>query len=306
MEGTPVTIPAYSGAMNDTIAIVGTGDMGHAVGGALRDHGHRVVTDLTGRSARSRQLAKIGGFEDLEGLDAAIEAADLFLSIAPPNAAPAIATDAIAAMRRTGRTIPYADCNAVSPMTAMAMAHQAEAAGVPFIDAGIVGRAPGLDTTQFYASGAAAHHLTVLDGKGMAVTVLSDRIGDASALKMCFASITKGTNALFAAALIAAARYGLGDALAAEVARRAPNAWQAMNGAVPWLAADAERWVGEMEEIAATYDAVGLPEGFHQGAAALFRLLAATPLAAETRETLDKSRTLEETVAIWAKAAGTH
>lgn len=299
-------IPAYSVAMSETIAIVSTGDMGHAVGRALRDHGHRVVTDLTGRSARSRELAQVGGVEDLGSLDAVVDTADLFLSIVPPTAAAATASQTITAMRRVGRTNPYADCNAVSPMTAMTMAHEAEAAGIPFIDAGIIGRAPGRDTTQFYASGATAHHLMLLDGKGMAVTVLSDRIGDASALKMCFASITKGTNALYAAALIAAARYGLGDALAAEVSRRTPNVWQAMNGSVPWLAADAERWVGEMEEIAATFDAVGLPEGFHQGAAAMFRLLAATPLAAETRETLDRSRTLEQTVAQWAKAAGTH
>jgi len=135
---------------------------------------------------------------------------------------------------------------------------------------------------------------------------LSDRIGDASALKMCFASITKGTNALYATALIAAARYGLGAELAQEIEGRAPAIWQAMNRAVPWLAADADRWTGEMEEIAATYDAVGMPDGFHRGAADLFRKLAATPLGDETRETLDRTRTLEQTIAILAKAAGTH
>ncbi|NQV80965.1 MAG: NAD(P)-dependent oxidoreductase [Alphaproteobacteria bacterium] len=293
--------------MGETIAIVATGDMGHAVGRALRDHGHTVVTDLTGRSARSIQLAAAGGLSDLGSLDAVIEAADLFLSIAPPSAAAEIAAQAIAAMQRTGRIIPFADCNAVSPMTAMGLAEDAAAAGVPFIDAGIIGLAPSKDrVTQFYASGAAAAHLMVLDGKGMAVTVLSDRVGDASAMKMCFASITKGTNALYAAALIVAARYGLGDALATEVSSRSPNVWQAMNRSVPWLAADAERWVSEMEEIAATYGAVGMPEGFHQGAADLFRHLASTPLAAETRETLDRSRTLEETIALLAKTAGTH
>ncbi|MDA0368839.1 MAG: DUF1932 domain-containing protein [Proteobacteria bacterium] len=291
--------------MNETIAIVATGDMGHAVGRALRDHRHTVVTDLTGRSARSIQLAAAGGVSDLGSLDAVIEAADLFLSIAPPSAAAEIAAQAISAMQRTGRIIPFADCNAISPMTAMALAEDAPAASVPFIDAGIIGLAPGKDrVTQFHASGTAAAHLKVLDGKGMAVNILSDRVGDASALKMCFASITKGTNALYAAALIVAARYGLGDVLATEVSSRSPNAWQAMNRSVPWLAADAERWVGEMEEIASTYGAVGMPEGFHQGAADLFRHLAGTPLAAETRETLDRSRTLEETIALLAKAVG--
>ena len=293
--------------MSETIAIIATGDMGHAVGRVLGEHGHRVITDLSRRSERSRQLARAGGIADLGSLDAVVTAADIFLSIAPPVAATDIATDVIAAMQRCARRVPFADCNAISPMTAMAMADDFEAAGIPFVDAGIIGRAPGGEAkTQFYASGAAAELLMVLNDKGMAVTVLSDRIGDASALKMCFASITKGTNALYAAALIAAARYGLGDALAQELAGRAPNAWQAMNAAVPWLAADAERWTGEMEEIAATYDAVGMPEGFHRGAATLFRQLAATPLGEETRETLDRTRPLEQTIAILAKAAGTH
>jgi 3-hydroxyisobutyrate dehydrogenase-like beta-hydroxyacid dehydrogenase len=297
----------YTVGMSETIAIVATGDMGHAVGRVLGGHGHRVVTDLTGRSARSLALAAAGDITDLGTLDAVMTEADLFLSIAPPAAAQRIASDAFAAMQRSGHKIPFADCNAISPMTAMAIAEDAENAGIPFIDAGIIGRAPSADSkTQFYASGPHAIHLSVLDGKGMSVSVLSDRVGDASALKMCFASITKGSNALYAAALIAAARYGLSGELAHELESRAPNAWQAMNGSVPWLAADAERWTGEMEEIAATYDAVGLPDGFHQGAADLFRHLAATPLGDETRETLDRTRTLEQTIAILAKAAGTH
>jgi hypothetical protein len=77
-----------------------------------------------------------------------------------------------------------------------------------------------------------------------------------------------------------------------------------MEAMVPRLAADAERWIGEMEEIAATFESAGLPRGFHDGATEIFRLLAATPLAAETRETLDPDRTLDEAVAIFAEKIG--
>jgi hypothetical protein len=38
---------------------------------------------------------------------------------------------------------------------------------------------------------------------------------------------------------------------------------------------------------------------FHEGARDVFALLAATPLAAETRETLDPSRTLEQALAVY-------
>ncbi len=208
-------------------------------------------------------------------------------------------------MQRTGKTIPYADCNAISPMTVMAMAEDFAAADIPFVDAGIIGRAPGVDSkTQFYATGAEAMRLKVLDDNGMAVTVLSDRIGDASALKMCFASINKGTNAIYATELIATARYGLGAELAQEIEGRAPAIWQAMNRAVPWLAADADRWTGEMEEIAATYDAVGMPDGFHRGAADLFRKLAATRWATKRAKRWTAPARWNKRLRSWPKPLG--
>ena len=45
------------------------------------------------------------------------------------------------------------------------------------------------------------------------------------------------------------------------------------------------------------------PDGFHRGAAEIFRLLAATPFASETRESLDTSRTLEQAVQVFAELA---
>jgi hypothetical protein len=70
----------------------------------------------------------------------------------------------------------------------------------------------------------------------------------------------------------------------------------------PRLPLDAGRWIGEMEEIEATFTDLGLPGGFHRGAAEVFRLLVETPIATETRETVDESRTLEEALAIYVEA----
>jgi len=74
-----------------------------------------------------------------------------------------------------------------------------------------------------------------------------------------------------------------------------------MEARVPRLPADSRRWIGEMEEIAKTFADAGVTPGFHEGAAAVFRLLAQTPFTAETLETMDKSRTMEETVREAAK-----
>ena len=57
-----------------------------------------------------------------------------------------------------------------------------------------------------------------------------------------------------------------------------------------------------MDEIAAGFSAAGVTPHFHQGAGDIYRLLAGTPLGAETRETADRTRSLDEAVKIFAAA----
>jgi 3-hydroxyisobutyrate dehydrogenase-like beta-hydroxyacid dehydrogenase len=287
----------------ETVAIFGPGDMGSNVGRALRAHGLRVVTCLAGRSQRSRGLAAGAGFEDLPSLEAVMAEADLVLSIMPPANAVTAAHEIAAAMRRAGTTPPYADCNAISPDTTRRVGAAIATTGAPFIDAGIVGPAPGRgQPPRFYVSGPEATVMDALDGKDIDVRQLGPEIGRASAMKMCYASLTKGAWTLYAATLTVAARSGLAAELIAELDSSRPTVLAEMRRMVPRLPADSGRWIGEMEEIAATFAGAGVTSYFHQGAADTFRLLASTPLAEETRETLDTSRTLEQTVAIFAAA----
>ena len=89
--------------------------------------------------------------------------------------------------------------------------------------------------------------------------------------------------------------------LEAEWAASQPEVLARMGRRVPALPADAGRWIGEMEQIAETYASVGLTPNYHTGAAEMYRLLNATPFAEESRETLDKSRTMQETVKVYAR-----
>ena len=82
----------------DTIAVLGTGNMGHAVGRALRHRGPRVITALDGRSDRSRELAELAGIEDRGDVTTLIREADIVLSILPPRAAAEFAGEAASAM----------------------------------------------------------------------------------------------------------------------------------------------------------------------------------------------------------------
>jgi len=285
-----------------TVAIISPGDMGHAVGRALVEHGLDVITCLGGRSDRTRKLAKLGRFRDLPSLEAMVAEADLVLSILPPSAALDIARLVAQAMASVGEKRPYADCNAVSPETTRRIGREISRVGADYIDGGIIGQPPGKGVpTRFFVSGERTDIVAELSGKGIDVRPIGAEIGRASAIKMCYAALTKGTNTLYTAVLVAAEVMGLTDELREEFLYSQQAAYKQMQARVPGLPADSGRWIGEMHEIAATFEAAGVTPKFHQGAAEVYTLLASTPLAAENRETMDKSRGLEEVVRVYAQ-----
>jgi 3-hydroxyisobutyrate dehydrogenase-like beta-hydroxyacid dehydrogenase len=285
-----------------TIAVSSTGDMGHAIGTALRESGFDVVACLDGRSDLSRQRATRAGIRTLPDLDAVVGECDLFLSILPPALAHSYATDVAAAMSRAQRRPLFADLNAIAPATAVEVEATIVGAGGEMVDGGIVGPPPGRgQPPRLFVSGARANELSVLSGPQIDVRPCGTEVGRASAIKMCYAAMTKGTNALATAVLIAADRLGVYGEIAAEFADSQPELYARMEASVPILAADAWRFAGEMDEIAETFAAAGVTPNFHRGAGDLYRHLAATPLAAETKETIDRSRTLAETIAIVAE-----
>ena len=284
-----------------TVAVPSPGDMGSGVGRELIARGFRVRTCLAGRSERSRRLAEAAGLERADSLDALVASADVVLSILPPASAEGFADEAADALRRTGARPAFADCNAIAPATARRVA--GAGTGAAFIDAGIIGAAPGRSglPTRFYCSGPDTSALEALDGPNLRVRRLGDEVGQASAMKMVYAAVTKGTFTLHAAALTAARVHGLSGPFHAELAESLPAEFAAMHRMTPRLPLDAARWVGEMHEIAETFAAAGLPDDFHRGAARVFELLARTPIAAETRETVDPSRTLDDALDTYAE-----
>ncbi|MCP5082880.1 MAG: NAD(P)-dependent oxidoreductase [Alphaproteobacteria bacterium] len=286
----------------NTIAILMPGDMGHGVGRALREHGKHVITPLNGRSDRTKGLAEAAGLHDVGSIEAAIREADLILSILPPASALAQAQEVADAMVSTGAKPCYVDCNAVSPDTAVRVGKVITGAGAPFLDCGIIGLAPGKGGgTRFYVSGADTGPMLALHGLGFDVSSVGDEPGRASALKMSYAGLTKGTWTLHTAVLMAAQQLGVLPELLEEFRISQAATLKDMETRVSRLPADSGRWVAEMEEIASTFASAGVTPGFHEGAAEMFCLLARTPFASETRETIDPNRTLEQSLAVFGE-----
>ena len=272
------------------------GDMGSGVGGVLGKNGLTVLTALDGRTAGSKRRAAEQGIENVGSIDDLVKASDLILSILVPSQALAFAQNLSDAIVRTSASVTVADCNAVSPTTAIKIGKIISSAGAKFIDAGIIGGSPRIGAVpRFYASGENATILGELDGKGISVPVMNGPIGHASGIKMCYAAISKGTLALHAATLMSAQSLGLLNDLINEMQVSQAKTLAAMEG-VNSISAKAFRWIGEMEEIAATFEAAGATENIHLGAAETFRRIANSSIGHERVDTVDTSRNLEQTI----------
>jgi 3-hydroxyisobutyrate dehydrogenase-like beta-hydroxyacid dehydrogenase len=255
-----------------TIGILSPGEMGSGVGTVLHQRGARVITCLAGRGAGSRDRAIQAGFEDVADLETLVNQAEVVLSIVPPSVAGAVADQVAAAVRATGADVLYADCNAVAPSTAQGLARTLLAAGARFADAGIIGPPPTRPGNRIFASGPGAHDLAALGQFGLDVRVLAGDVGQASGLKMCYAAMTKGLQALGAELLVAARLLGVEEALRSEQneGQALAAVRQFVERSLPSMPPKAYRWIGEMEEIAHCFEDLGLPGRMLLGAADVY------------------------------------
>jgi 3-hydroxyisobutyrate dehydrogenase-like beta-hydroxyacid dehydrogenase len=260
-----------------TVGILSPGEMGAGVGAALGATGLTVLTCLAGRSPASSERARVAGIENVPDLATLVERCDVVLSILVPARASEVAAEVGDAARAAGASTVLADCNAIAPQTVLAMEADLEGSGVTLVDGGIVGGPPkDGQGPRVYVSGSATHLLSELDGRGIDVVDVGPEIGKASAVKMCYAAMTKGTTALRTALLVAARRLNVYDELIAEMEHSQAAALGGATQAMRRLPTVAYRWIGEMEEIASTFDHVGVTPDFHTGAAEVYRDVDAT------------------------------
>lgn len=287
--------------MSDTIGILSPGDMGHTVGDVLRQNEARVITCLEGRSARTRALAEKAGIIEVPTYRQLVTESDLVLSIMVPAQAMSAAETVAEALRGTDTPLTYADCNAIAPQTVRTLGKVLTSAGGTFVDASIIGPPPRTaGATRFYASGLELETFLMLNRYGLDVRPLGDEIGLASAIKMCYASLTKGLTALCTELLTAAEVLGVSDALTAEFRLSQSALFERMEKGLPSMPPKAKRWIGEMDEISATFEHVGLTPKILAGAADMYRLVGETHLANLPPEARDRFPTLAELIAILA------
>jgi 3-hydroxyisobutyrate dehydrogenase-like beta-hydroxyacid dehydrogenase len=245
------------------VGLLHPGEMGAAVGGALRGRGIEVLWASAGRSPATVERARAAGLEDAGDVRELRHRCEILLSICPPHAALEVA-DAAYAFQGI-----YVDANAISPE----LARLVGGLQLRFVDGGIVGPPPNRPgTTRLYLSGGEADQVAeVFAGTNVDARVISGQVGAASALKAAYAGWTKGSAALLLTVRQLARAEGVEEALLEEWRLSIPELEQRLAGAERSAQQKGWRWIGEMQEIARSMSAQDLPTGFHEAAADVFR-----------------------------------
>jgi 3-hydroxyisobutyrate dehydrogenase-like beta-hydroxyacid dehydrogenase len=254
------------------VGLLHPGQMGSALGTQLREAGTSVLWASEGRSAETARRAEAAGLRDAGSVGELTQQSDVILSVCPPHAATKVAEAVV------GFHGLFIDANAVSPATSRSIGERIAAGGGQFVDGGIVGPPPkpGAPTRLYLAGPSAQVVADLFDGTLVEARIVSDRLGDASALKMTYAAWSKGTAAMLLAIRAVARAEGVESALLDEWRDSLPELPERSLRAARSADAKGWRWIGEMEEIAATFASAGQPDGFHLAAAEVFRVLGVT------------------------------
>lgn len=259
--------------MSEThIGFLHPGAMGVSLAATTQNTGHAAYWVSEGRSLDTRGRAAAHGLIELPTVEELCEACSVIICVCPPHAAMDVAQQVLACSFEG----IYADVNAISPQRARRIGQSMTDAGVEFVDGGIIGGpAWKPSATWLYLSGDAAETVAACFADGPLETeVIGDEIGKASALKMCYAANTKGTTALLCAVVAAADKMGVRPELEKQWSRHGSEFAQQTLARIRRVTAKAWRFAGEMDEIASTFDAAGLPSGFHLAAGDIYQRIA--------------------------------
>jgi 3-hydroxyisobutyrate dehydrogenase-like beta-hydroxyacid dehydrogenase len=249
----------------ERMAIIGFGEAGGILGQEIASAGVAVSTFdllLISPSAREAMLAKArkAGVQARENATQAAAGADVILSAVTASSAGDVARE-LAPVLKPGQI--FLDMNSVSPNTKREEAAILESFGADFVEAAVMAPVPPqrLKVPMLLGGKAAADLAPRLCALGMDATAVSDRIGVASAIKMCRSVVIKGMEALVTESLMAARRYGAEEAVLSSLAATYPNMkWrdELPEYLISRVAQHGKRRAAEMCEVAEALKDVGV------------------------------------------------
>ncbi|MBE6511488.1 MAG: NAD(P)-dependent oxidoreductase [Methanobrevibacter millerae] len=166
------------------IALIGFGKLSYNLVKLINSPNINFMTSTQDRSKNTIDLINQSNVEVYSSFDQAVESADIIISANSPS-------QAVETARRYGNTDSiYLDLNNISPKTS----NEINSLANNFVDGAIIGKIDS-DNPTLYLSGVDADKLLFLD-EFLNVKIISDKIGDASALKLLRSTYTKSLSVL--------------------------------------------------------------------------------------------------------------
>ena len=155
----------------------------------------------------------------------------------------------------------FLDLNSASPGTKQQAARVIEAAGGHYIEAGVMTSVPpyGIAVPMLLGGPRAAELAPLLQSWGLDARAVSERLGVASAIKMCRSIMIKGLEALVIESYATARRYGVEDHVLPTLAETFPSIDWHKQGAYFFsrVVQHGQRRAEEMREAARTVQEAG-------------------------------------------------
>jgi 3-hydroxyisobutyrate dehydrogenase-like beta-hydroxyacid dehydrogenase len=247
------------------VGMVGYGEVGRIFASGLLQAGVAEVLawDLLFADAQRREAmldqAAQAGVRATDGV-AALCAGGPGLIVSAVTASSTLAVaEAVAAHIAPGTF--FLDLNSASPGTKQRAAALIDAAGGHYVEAGVMTSVPpyGIRVPMLLGGPHAARLLPVLQAWGMDAKVTSERLGVASATKMCRSVMIKGLEALVLESYATARHYGVEDAMIATLQETFPGIdWQTQGSYFfSRVAQHGKRRAEEMREVAQTVREAG-------------------------------------------------
>jgi 3-hydroxyisobutyrate dehydrogenase-like beta-hydroxyacid dehydrogenase len=245
------------------VGMVGYGEVGRIFCAALRPQVSQVAAwDLAfaDPAVREPALAHAAGqgVQACAGVPELCAGAEVVMSAVTASSTLVVA-EAVAVHIAPGAF--FLDLNSASPGTKQAAAACIDAAGGRYVEAGVMTSVPphGIAVPMLLGGPHAAALLPTLLGWGMKAQVASERVGVASATKMCRSVMIKGLEALVIESYATARHYGVDTAMIATLQETFPGIDWSRQGSYFFsrVAQHGRRRAEEMREAANTVREAG-------------------------------------------------
>lgn len=262
------------------IAFIGFGEAAQAFTRGWREAGlaqplaiaaYDILFDADAGAARTKR-AECAALEVRAATDTrdAVAGADLVFSAVTAEQQLAAARSALPALCAGQR---YCDINSVAPFRKVEAAMLVEARGAQYVDVAVMDPVlPKLHRTPLLLSGVdVARVAPQLEALGMQFEIVSERVGDASTLKMIRSVAIKGFESVTMECVVAAVKLGIDARVLPSVGStlfRHGSIDNLANHVSERVAVHGKRRAAEMREVAATLEHIGLPPFMAQATAA--------------------------------------